>query len=204
MRYFLLIFGLLILGVMFVLGKRGQMFRQPPTFVIPDMDRQPKLRPQKEHSLFDDQRSSRLFVEGTIARGDSYEINPTTTGRIPRSTNFVETIPVPVDDRLMARGQERYTINCSPCHGAQADGNGITKKFGMTVVANLHDARIVKMPDGELFDIITHGKNLMGAYAAQIDINDRWAVIAYLRALQRSRLGSMEDVPLAQRAQLGQ
>jgi mono/diheme cytochrome c family protein len=206
MRYFLLIFGLLVLGVMFVLGKRGDMSRRPPTFVIPDMDRQPKLRPQKDYSFFGDQRSSRLHIDGTVARGDQYQNNPTTTGRIPsvaNTTNFVETIPLPVDERFMARGRERYVINCSPCHGAIGDGNGITKKFGMTVIANLHDARIVSMPDGELFHIITHGRNLMGPYAGQVEINDRWAIIAFVRALQRSRLGSVDDVPAPQRAQLG-
>ena len=104
---------------------------------------------------------------------------------------------------LLARGQQRFNIYCAPCHGQTGDGNGITKKIGaMGVVANLHDKRIVEMPDGELFSIVTNGKNLMGGYGPQISVEDRWAVIAYLRALQLSRLGSMDDLTPENRAKL--
>lgn len=204
MRYFFLIFGLLVLAVMVIAGKRGDTSRKPPLYVIPDMDRQAKLRPQKEYSLYSDGRSSRLPVAGTIARDEPFEDDALNTGRIPNTTNFIELVPVPLTEGLMARGAERYTINCAPCHGPAADGKGITSKFGMTVIANLHDARIVKMPDGEIFNVITYGKNLMGAYGGQVEINDRWAIIAYLRVLQRARLGEVDDVPAAQRGQLGQ
>jgi mono/diheme cytochrome c family protein len=94
----------------------------------------------------------------------------------------------------MARGQQRYEIYCAPCHSSLGDGNGITKSFGMAVVANLHDPRIVQMTDGELFWVITNGRNLMGPYASQIEIEDRWAIVAYLRALQLASLGSQEDL----------
>jgi mono/diheme cytochrome c family protein len=107
-----------------------------------------------------------------------------------------------INAEVMKRGQQRYTINCSPCHGQLADGNGVTKKYGMAVVANLHDKRIVEMPDGELFHVITQGRNLMQGYAAQVDVQDRWAIVAYLRALQLARLGSVDDVPEAQRSAL--
>ena len=90
------------------------------------------------------------------------------TGRVTGTTNFVETNPLPVTAELLKRGQQRFTINCSPCHGALGDGNGITKKIGaMAVVANLHDKRIVEMADGEIFYVITNGRNLMGAYGAE-------------------------------------
>ena len=204
MRYFFLIFGLLVLGVMVIAGKRGDLSRKPPIYVFPDMDRQPRLRPQKHYSFYPDGRSSQMFVAGTVARGDRYANTPENTGRVPGTTNFVDNIPLPVTEAMMARGRDRYAINCTPCHGPLADGNGITKKFGMGVVANLHDPRIVAMPDGELFYVITHGRNLMGAYGPQVDVPDRWAIVAYLRALQRAQLGSIEDVPPAQRAQFGQ
>ena len=92
------------------------------------MDRQPKLRPQTRNNFFPDQLSSQLPVPGTIARGTAYEDSPANTGRITGTTNFVETIPVAVTEQLITRGRQRYQINCSPCHSAMGDGNGITKK----------------------------------------------------------------------------
>ena len=202
MRYFLLIFALAVVTVLGIAGKRGSLSRKPPIELFPDMDRQPKLRPQEPNSFFANGQSSQPLVPGTIARGTPYEDTPVNTGRLTGATNFVDTIPLPVDSQLMARGKERYAISCLPCHGPQADGNGITKKWGMAVVANLHDPRIVKMTDGELFSIITSGKNLMGGYGANIAIKDRWAIIAYLRALHLSKVATLEDVPAELRSTL--
>jgi len=176
------------------------------------MDRQPKLRPQTHNNFFSDQLSSRLPVEGTVPRSKPivvdgkdiypFEDNPLNTGRIPGTTNFVETIPLPLTEQLLSRGQQRYTINCAPCHGAVGDGKGITSKYGMIAIANFHDARLVKMPDGELFNTITYGKNLMLPYAANVTVTDRWAIVAYVRALERSRLASLDDVPESLRSTL--
>ena len=195
MRYFLLAFLLLCVLVVGVFGFRGSLSRKPPLEFFDDMDRQLKLRPQTVAGLSADNRSSRLPVAGTVARGSHYEGTPVNTGRIPGTTNGVETIPIPVTAQLMRRGQERYQISCVPCHGALGDGNGITKKYGMVIVANLHDPRIVRLPDGEVFDVITHGRGLMGGYGANVVPEDRWAIIAYMRALQRGRLASVDDVP---------
>jgi len=206
MRYFLLIFGLSIVLVMTIAGRRfddgGPISRRPPIEIFPDMDRQPKLRPETRDNFFPDQLSSQLPVPGTIARGTPYEDSPANTGRITGTTNFIETIPIPITEQLMARGRQRYEINCSPCHSAVGDGNGITKKLGMAVVTSLQDKRIVVMPDGEVFNTITYGKNLMGGYGANVSIQDRWAIVAYVRALQRSRLADLNDVPEAQRTAL--
>jgi hypothetical protein len=196
-----------------VLGKRGTPFRKPPLYIFPDMEWQLKLRPQKENGFFTNGLSSQLPVAGTIARSTPiqsaggavfpYEDSPVTTGRVTGTTNFVENNPLPITRAMLLRGQQRYQINCSPCHGQTGDGNGITKKIGaMAVVANLHDKRIVEMTDGELFFVITNGRNLMGPYGPNVTIEDRWAVIAYLRALQLARLGSMDDVPQELRANL--
>src|SRR5258706_16158068 len=117
-----------------------------------DMDRQLKLRPMQPNSFFANGVSSQPHVPGTIARSMAitnaagmaifpYEENPMNTGHVTGTTNFVELNPLPVNADLLARGQQRFTINCTPCHGQLADGNGITKKYGMTVVANLHDKR---------------------------------------------------------------
>jgi mono/diheme cytochrome c family protein len=205
MRYFLLIFGLTVAAVMILGGQRGHTFRKPPAYIFPDMDRQPKLRPQEPNKFFANRISSQLPVPGTIARGDPFEDTPANTGKNPGTTNYVDTIPIPVTAELMARGQERFNIYCGPCHGAAGDGKGVPTKFGMAVIADLHDNKARRVPqqsDGEIFHTISYGKNLMQGYASQIPINDRWAIIAYLRALQRSRLATLEDVPADVRAEL--
>ena len=207
MRYFLLSLILLCLVVVSIAGFRGSKTRRPPIELFPDMDRQPKLRPQAHNNFFSDQFSSRLPVEGTVARTlplvvEGREIypfqdDPLNTGRVPGTTNFVETLPLPVTEQLLARGQQRYTINCAPCHGASGDGKGITSKYNMIATANFHDLRLVKMPDGEIFNTITYGKTLMGAYGPNVTVTDRWAIVAYVRALERSKLALVDDVPEA-------
>ena len=203
MRYFLLAFlltGVLIVGIA---GRRGHMSRRPPFEIFPDMDRQPKLRPQTVNAFFHDRLSSQLPVAGTVARGSAYEESVFTTGKIAGTTNWVETNALPITASLLTRGQERFNINCAPCHGAAGDGKGITTKFGMAIIADLHDAkaprRVPQQADGEIFNTITFGKNLMGPYGPNVPPADRWAIIAYLRTLQRSHLASLEDVPQDQR-----
>jgi mono/diheme cytochrome c family protein len=204
MRYFLLIFVLTVVGVVAIAGRRGSLSRRPPIELFPDMNRQPKLRPQTPSAFFADERSSRPPIPGTISREDNhYQDTPANTGRVTGKTNFFDVLPVAVDATLLARGQQRFNINCSPCHGAQGDGNGITKRIkAMGTVGNLHDKRIVELADGEIFNTITYGKNLMGAYGPNVTVEDRWAIVAYLRALQLSRLGTMDDVPEPMRASL--
>lgn len=200
--YFCLGFLLLSLATFAIAGKRGSMSRKPPIEIFPDMDRQPKIRPQTPSAFFDNGLSSRLPVDGTVARGSHFQDVPMNTGRMPASTNYVELNPLPVDEVVMARGRERYAISCLPCHGPIADGNGVTKKFGMAIVADLHQKRIVQMPDGEIFNVITFGRNNMGPYGDKVVPEDRWAIIHYLRALQLARLGTPDDLAPAQRANL--
>ena len=213
MRYFLAIFALCVLATVGILGFRGSHFRKPPLYIFPDMERQPKLRPQTANAFFDNGMSSRLPVAGTIARsqpvqvGDrlvySWEDSPLTTGFVTGTTNFVEVSPLPVTDELLRRGQQVFNINCAACHSKLGDGNGTPKRINaMAVVANLHDKRIVGLADGELFNTVSYGKGLMLGYAATLPIQDRWAAIAYLRALQLSRLGSLDEVPEALRGTL--
>jgi len=213
MRYFLAIFVLCVVAVVGLLGFRGSHSRRTSLYIFPDMEWQLKLRPQKPDGFFTNGITSQLHLPGTIPRSDPiqtaagpvypYEDAPVNTGRITGTTNFVENNPLPVTAALLSRGQQRFTINCTPCHGALGDGDGITKKIGaMAVVANLHDKRIVEMTDGEIFYVITNGRNLMGSYGANVVTADRWAIIAYLRALQLSQLGALEDLPEALRANL--
>jgi len=198
MRYFLLIFALSIVVVMGVFGKRGHHFKEPPLEVFPDMDRQPKLRPQQPNLTFASGFSSQLPVAGTVARGDHYQNNAFNTGRepsTPGTTNFVAFIPMPVTEQVMARGKQRFDIYCLPCHDAAGTGAGIVKKYGYGTIRSIHEKPVVQQPDGEIFNTITHGKSTMYGYGSQISIEDRWAVVAYVRALQRSRLGLMDEVP---------
>jgi mono/diheme cytochrome c family protein len=202
MRYFLLIFGLSVLAVMAVLGKRGDHFRNPPLEIFPDMDRQPKYRPQQPSTVFANGRTSQEPIPGTIARGEPFQNNAVNTGYAPGTTNFVASIPLPVTEQLMARGKQRYDIYCLPCHGPTGDANGIVKKYGYATVKSLHDKLVVIQSDGEIFNTITHGKATMWAYGSQVPIEDRWAIIAYVRALQRARLATVDEVPAQFRAGL--
>jgi hypothetical protein len=213
MRYFILLFAVLVLLVVGVAGRRGDLFRHRPLQIFPDMKRQLKLRPQTPNGFFASGLSSQLPPPGTIAQSKPisvgereiyrFEDAPVNTGRVPGTTNFVELNPFPITGGLLARGQQRYTIYCAPCHGQTGEGNGMPKKIGaMAVVANLHDKRIVELADGEVFNTVSYGKNNMQGYAPQIGVEDRWAIIAYLRALQLSRLGSVDDLAPETRAKL--
>ena len=218
------IISILLIGVAIgvaafgMLGLQGKISRQPPVELysdqfFPGMDKQPKLRPMEPDSFFANGVSSQLPPAGTVARSEPlqtvngevyrFEDSPVNTGRVTGTTNFIETNPLVVNAALIQRGRERFDIYCSPCHGRLGDGNGITKKLGvMLAVANLHDKRIVEMADGDIFNTITHGKNTMGAYGPLMPTEDRWAVVAYLRALQLSWLGTTNDLTAQQQAAL--
>jgi Cytochrome C oxidase, cbb3-type, subunit III len=209
----LLIGAALGAAIVGIAGFQGRMSRKPPIEVFPDMDRQAKLRPQEPNRFFANGVSSQLPPSGTIARSEPiqtaggavyiFENAPVNTGKISGTTNFIELNPLVVNERLLLRGHERFDIYCAPCHGKLGDGNGITKKIGaMPAVANLHDKRIVEMADGEIFNTITFGKNTMGAYGPIVPVEDRWAIVSYLRGLQLSRLGSPDDLSPDQKAAL--
>lgn len=202
MPRFLVILLLLTASLAAVAGWRGCASRKPPIELFADMVRQPKMRPQSPSGFFPDRFGARLPVPGTVARGSAWADLPLYTGRVPGTTNFVETNPLSFTPALLARGRERFQITCQPCHGAQGDGRGITTKYGMAVIASLHDPRIVRLADGELFQTVSQGKNLMQGYAATVTPPDRWAILAYVRALQLSRLGEPADLTPPQRAQL--
>jgi mono/diheme cytochrome c family protein len=196
-----------------IVGIPGHLSRKPPLEVFPDMDRQAKLRPAQPFDFFTNGLTSQMPPAGTVVRSApvetangavySYQDVPFNTGRVTGTTNFVTLNPLVVNAALLQRGREQFDIYCAPCHGKLGDGNGITKKIGvMPAVISLHDKRIIDMTDGEIFNTITHGKGLMGAYGGTIATQDRWAVIAYTRALQLSWLGSPDELTAEQRANL--
>jgi mono/diheme cytochrome c family protein len=123
-------------------------------------------------------------------------------GKISGTTNFVTLNPLPITAQLLQRGQQRFGIYCAPCHGQTGEGNGMVKRFGYATVRSLHEPVIVRQNDGEIFNTISNGKLTMQSYAPQIPVEDRWAIIAYVRALQLSRLGSVDDLPAPMRANL--
>lgn len=228
LRGFFLIFLLIGIAIVAVFGFRGQKSTGSPIEVFPDMVRQVKVRAQAPLGFFADGRGSRVPVAGTVPIGyempkPNAEASPGAapvpgemnvkphlgfangtdyfnTGKM--GTNWGTGIPVAVNGDLMERGKQRFNINCAICHGPTAAGNGMTKQYGLTTVVTLQDERIRKMADGEIFNTITNGKNTMLAYGPNLSVTDRWAVITYLRALQRSQNATAADVPPEHRAEL--
>lgn len=193
MRYFFFFTLLLVIAVISVAGFRGHKSPRTPIELFPDMDHQPKVKAQEPSAFFADGAAARLPVAGTISRDMPLANDYYSTGKI--GDHWGAGIPIAMDMPAMERGRERYDINCAICHGAAAHGNGIVKQYGLSTIVTLQDERIRQMADGEIFHTITHGKNTMGAYGANIPIDDRWKIIAYLRALQRSQSTSFAELP---------
>ncbi|MCH6257531.1 cytochrome c [Puniceicoccaceae bacterium K14] len=201
MRYVYLIFFLFVFAAISILGFRGSKTTKPPLEVFSDMDRMPKYMPQGESSFFSDGRTDRLPVDGTVARGTFHEDEYLATGKV--GGDFGSGFPLPVTNELMERGQERYDIYCTVCHGAAGDGNSMTKKYGMLAVADLTTQRIADYTEGNIYDVIANGRNTMLPYADKLSVEDRWAVVLYVRALQRAATGSVEDLTPSQKEELG-
>lgn len=221
-RYFLLILALLTVLVVSMAGLRGCKTKRPPIEIFPDMVRQPKVKAQVPSGFFADGRGSRQPVAGTVpagyaepagksgkgaVMGGSYEVvifsgseGYADTGKT--GTNWGNGIPFPVTAATLERGRERYEIQCAVCHGTTGAGNGIATKYGLVGVASLHQQRLRDMTDGEIYNTIANGKNTMLGYGGVIQVPDRWAIVAYIRALQRSQNAVLSDVPEAERAAL--
>lgn len=167
-----------------------------PLQVHPDMDSQPKYKAQAASAFFADGRANRPAIAGTIAQGHLNDDDILMTGK-DASGNLIKSNPLPVTEELLKRGQERFNINCSACHGRLGDGNGAvkTRSFGALNPANLHEPRLREVADGHIFDVVTHGIRTMQALGGNIPVNDRWAIVSYVRALQRSQNANIKDVP---------
>ena len=169
-----------------------------------DMWVQPKQLPQSESTFFRDGKSSRPQVPGTVAVGQPTASDPLNTGRGPDG-KLVARIPFRISKENILRGQERFNIYCSPCHGRLGDGNGMIAQRGLALrrkPANYHVDRLRKAPDGHFFNVITNGRRSMPPYKYQVVDRDRWAIVAYVRALQRATGGTVNDVPEDKRAGL--
>jgi hypothetical protein len=153
-----------------------------------DMALQPKNRPLSPSDFFTDGRSARPLVENTVARGSVLEDELA----VPKDSN---AFPLPLTLELLDRGENRYKIFCTPCHGLQGDGNGMVAMRGMKHPPTYHQDRLRQVPNGYIYDVITNGFGAMYGYSAQIPPRDRWAIVAYVRALQLSRNAKVSDLP---------
>jgi mono/diheme cytochrome c family protein len=218
--------GLLLITIITValLGFQGQHRQVTAIEFFGDMKRQDKVKFQKPSAFFADGRAARPPVDGTIPMGYDIPGHPMQNSEAPKDdidsplgefsagTDYLNTgkmgelwgtgLPLPVTAKLLQRGQREFTINCAVCHGATGQGNGITSKYGLLSIANYHQDKYRQMADGQIFNTITNGMNTMMAYGDKVTVKDRWAIIAYIRALQKSQNARLEDVPEDQRGAL--
>jgi hypothetical protein len=173
---------------------RGKPSEDPPIHLNPNMDSQPKYEAQEESEFFEDKLTMRPPVAGTVARGDLREDDAYYRGKNPDGS-LVKGMPVQITMGLLQRGQERYNIYCAPCHDQTGSGQGIIIKKGFLPPPSMHLDRIRILPDGHYYDVISNGIRNMPSYKHQIPVADRWAIVAYVRALQRSQNASADDVP---------
>jgi mono/diheme cytochrome c family protein len=165
-----------------------------------DMHDQPKYRPGRASTFFADGRASRPLVADTVARGHLEDDALLTTGK--SGETFADQFPFPVTHAVLNRGQERYSIFCSPCHDRTGSGGGMIVLRGYRRPPAFHIDRLRQQPAGYFFDVITRGFGVMPSYAEQIPVRDRWAIVAYVRALQLSQHATLNDVPAAERERL--
>ena len=198
-----------------LMGVRGRIADHRPLMLIPDMDVQPRYDPQDESSFFADGRTMRTPPAGTVPFGggdyasdagsphQNADMLAADDGfyRGKKGGEWVTHNPLPIDLPLLERGRQQFDTYCAVCHGRTGAGNGITTQYGLVGVASFHDDRLRKMPDGQIFHTITNGKGLMMPYGSQVELRDRWAIVAYVRALQRSQNATLADVPPDVRAE---
>lgn len=211
-KYFLIIFTIVAVLVMGIFGFRGRKFRDTPVQIFPDMDVTDKLKSQKPDEFFADGVGSRPPVPGTIIHSSDESIYPLEFGEGREGYYYDGKFGdyfgsgMPEELRLkpknveafLARGEERYGIYCSVCHGVAGDGNGITSKYGIVGIANFHapNYKSDQYPDGRLYDVITNGKGNMGGYGYNIPVRDRWAIVAYIRNMQNAKNIPLKEATL--------
>lgn len=177
--------------------------RSRPIEIFDDMDRQQKYKAQslyRGQGIFADGRSNRMPVAGTVAVGHQKDDDAMFRGIV--GGQYLGKNPIKIDAALLKTGQGKFNTYCSPCHDRTGSGQGIVPKRTLWLPTNLHEDRVVAMADGEIYDVISNGRRTMHGYRFQIVESDRWAVVAYVRALQRSDRGTVEEVPAELRADL--
>ncbi len=162
-----------------------------------DMHDQPRFKPLAKSDFFSDMRSARAPVDGTVARGQLHEDTYFYTGKVGNKPG--DYMPFPVNEQVLARGQERFNVYCSPCHSRLGDGKGMIVQRGFTPPPSYHTDRLRRAPLGYFYDVITNGFGAMPEYASQIPPQDRWDIVAYIRALQLSQNATQAEVPAGQK-----
>ncbi|MFB6247535.1 MAG: cytochrome c [Salinibacter sp.] len=197
------LFLLGLLAMVLLAGCRGRRSEAPPIHPHLAMDFQPKFQAQTYNPLFENKASMRKPPTGTVARGQLRGNSKLFEGRT-ESGEYVERIPMAVTRSLLERGQEQYNVYCTPCHGKSGNGNGIIMQgdYGYTPASSYHIDRLRQVTDGYLYDVITNGVRNMPAYAQQIPVRDRWAIVSYIRALQRSQYARAETLPKSIRSRI--
>lgn len=165
-----------------------------------DMHDAPRYEAYEASASFSDNRASRTAPTGTVARGWLRDDEALYTGKI--AGQAVDEFPFAISREALARGQERYNIYCTPCHGTLGDGNGMVVQRGLRQAASFHQDRLRQEKLGYYYDVITNGFGAMPDYATQIPVRDRWLIVAYVRTLQLSQHASVDDVPADRRGEL--
>jgi mono/diheme cytochrome c family protein len=165
-----------------------------------DMQDEPRYKPLAASEFFSDHRSARPMIEGTVARGHLRIDEARYTGKI--NGEDVDQFPIPIAKADIERGQTRFNVYCTPCHGRTGDGNGMVVLRGFRQPPSYYSERLINEPVGHFFDVITNGFGAMASYASRVEPDDRWKIVAYIRALQLSESASLNDVPADQRQSL--
>ena len=165
-----------------------------------DMHDTPRYEPLEASTFFTDGRGSRTVVANTVARGTLRQDEHLYQGKI--DGQLTDSFPMPVTAEVMARGRERFNVFCAPCHGRTGQGNGMVVQRGFRAPPSFHEERLRTAPVGYFYDVQTNGFGAMSDYAAQVPVADRWAIAAFIRALQFSQRATVDDVPPARRAEL--
>lgn len=160
----------------------------------------PKYEPLEESDFFADRQSSRPLVDGTVARGFLREDQLLYTGKV--DGDFAPVFPFQITEEILRRGQQRFNVYCSPCHGRTGNGRGMIVQRGLKQPQSYHSQRLLEMPPGYFYDVITNGYGVMYSYASRVKPEDRWAIVAYIRALQYSQAAPLEDLPEEDRQRL--
>jgi mono/diheme cytochrome c family protein len=191
---------ILLFGILLVASGcfQGMPSDKPPIDINPNMDNQPKYKAQEASAFFADGKTMRTPPPGTVARGHLDEDDAYYRG-VDEDGKPIKKMPVAPTLQVLERGQERFNIYCSPCHSRVGNGKGIMISRGYVPPPSFHSDRLRNIEDGHIFDVITHGLRNMPSYAHQIPTADRWAIIAYLRALQRSQHAGLKDIPIEKR-----
>lgn len=226
MKYFFLSYLFVGAIIVSAFGFRGSKSELPPLEIIPDMDQQAKVKYQATSDFFADGRGARLPVKGTLPMGFEIPAEPAANGSKPARFAFTNGLsyyetgkvgdfygdglpaeitsdPSVFNEEFLKRGEQRFEINCAICHGSSGNGKGVTSKYGILTAFNFQQPghldpanAATYRADGAIFDVITHGKGLMGSYGGNITLRDRWAIVAYIRSLQIAAKESGVTLPL--------